>query len=125
MGHNTSRFLFTSGQLGTNFTIKMMKVNTFFCIRKNYTNLFVVFFPFIYFLTCFCLTQVQPSDEGIFVCTVEFDGGTKLTASTTLTVVSNNSSKHNHTTQPYKFNFLSHTQYKLCNSTLLSICNDF
>ncbi|XP_056619379.1 tyrosine-protein kinase-like otk isoform X2 [Triplophysa dalaica] len=61
MGHNTTRFLFTSGQLGTNFTIKMMKV--------------------------------QPSDEGIFVCTVEFDGGTKLTASTTLTVVSNNSSK--------------------------------
>ncbi|XP_057196871.1 uncharacterized protein LOC130558470 isoform X1 [Triplophysa rosa] len=61
MGHNTSRVLFTSGQLGTNYTIKMMKV--------------------------------QASDEGIFVCTVEFDGGTKLTASTTLTVVSNNSSK--------------------------------
>ncbi|KAA0703150.1 hypothetical protein E1301_Tti010742 [Triplophysa tibetana] len=37
------------------------------------------------------LIKVQPRDAGRFVCTVEFDDGTKLTASTTLTVVAGTS----------------------------------
>ncbi|XP_056619385.1 neural cell adhesion molecule 2-like [Triplophysa dalaica] len=37
------------------------------------------------------LTKVQSRDAGRFVCTVEFDGGTKLTANTTLTVVTGTS----------------------------------
>ncbi|XP_067259693.1 roundabout homolog 2-like isoform X3 [Chanodichthys erythropterus] len=37
------------------------------------------------------LTNAQPSDEGKYVCTVEFEGGVKLTAETNLTVVSKSS----------------------------------
>lgn len=54
-GQNTSKAVFTSGQLSTNYDIKLIKV--------------------------------QSTDAGEFVCTVNFDGGTELTASTMLKVL--------------------------------------
>nr|XP_055065808.1 CD4-2 molecule, tandem duplicate 2 [Misgurnus anguillicaudatus] len=54
-GQNTSKVLFTSGQLSTNYDIKLIRV--------------------------------QSTDAGEFVCTVKFEGGTELTASTMIKVL--------------------------------------
>lgn len=98
MGKNTSRVIFTSGQLSINYDIKLLKVNMSsdcFFIHKKTVHMY---FSLFLFSLLFNLTQVQASNAGRFDCTVEFDGGSKLTASTTLTVVPDTLGKQPHYT---------------------------